>query len=131
MIDKTKTYLVKQGQNPDDILFELFNTSAHKKEAIAALDGNCAITVVLDDEETAFEMRKDEFVLDAALAKGLDAPYSCQGGICSSCLAKVVEGKAEMETNSILDQDEIDEGLILTCQARPLSDQLKIDFDDV
>jgi ring-1,2-phenylacetyl-CoA epoxidase subunit PaaE len=73
----------------------------------------------------------DEIILDAALAKGLDAPYSCQGGICSSCLARVTEGKAVMERNSILDEDEIEEGLILTCQAHPITESIKIDYDDV
>lgn len=131
MIDTTQNFLAKQGVDKERISFELFNTSSHKKEAIKALDGKCEISVVLDDEETTFQMRKDEFILDASLAKGLDAPYSCQGGICSSCLAKVTEGEAQMETNSILDEDEVSEGLILTCQARPVSDKIKLDFDDV
>ena len=95
------------------------------------LSGNSMITIVLDDEETSFEMRGDELILDAALAKGLDAPYSCQGGVCSSCLAKVTEGAAEMEKNTILDEDEVAEGLILTCQAHPTTPNIKIDFDDV
>ena len=88
-------------------------------------------TTLQFSEETTFQMRKDELILDAALDKGLDAPYSCQGGVCSSCLAKVIEGSAVMERNTILDQDEIDEGLILTCQAHPTSSQIKIDYDDV
>ena len=96
-----------------------------------SLSGNTEIIVVLDDEETTFEMRMDELILDAALAKGLDAPYSCQGGVCSSCLAKVVEGKAVMERNTILDEEEIEEGLILTCQAHPITSKIKIDYDDV
>ena len=87
--------------------------------------------LILDDEETKFLMRMDEFILDAALAKGLDAPYSCQGGICSSCLARVTEGQAVMERNSILDDDEVAEGLILTCQAHPVTGSIKIDYDDV
>ena len=54
-----------------------------------------------------------------------------QGGVCSSCLAKVVEGKAVMERNTILDEEEIEEGLILTCQAHPITSKIKIDYDDV
>ena len=131
MIDTVKEELIKQGVKEDKIKLELFSSSSHKKEVIKELSGNTEITVTLDDEETTFEMRKDEFVLDAALAKGLDAPYSCQGGICSSCLARVTEGSASMERNNILDDDEVKEGLILTCQAHPTSDVLKIDFDDV
>ena len=96
-----------------------------------SLDGNAEICVVLDDEEVCFEMRQDEFILDAALGKGLDPPYSCQGGVCSSCLARVTEGEVSMERNHILDEDEVAEGLILTCQAHPTSSKIKIDFDDV
>ena len=131
MIDTVKEELIKHGVKEDKIKLELFSSSSHKKEVKKELSGNAQISIVLDDEETSFEMRKDEFVLDAALLKGLDAPYSCQGGICSSCLARVTEGSATMERNNILDEDEIKEGLILTCQAHPTTDVLKIDFDDV
>ncbi len=131
MIDTVKEELIKSGVKEDNIKLELFTSTSHKKEVKKELSGNTHITVVLDDEETRFEMRMDEIILDAALAKGLDAPYSCQGGICSSCLARVTEGKAVMERNSILDEDEIEEGLILTCQAHPVTESIKIDYDDV
>ena len=131
MIDSTKDMLLKNGINEDAVQFELFSSTSNKKEVTKSLSGNAEICVVLDDEETTFEMRMDELILDAALAKGLDAPYSCQGGVCSSCLAKVVEGKAVMERNTILDEDEIEEGLILTCQAHPITSTIKIDYDDV
>ena len=76
-------------------------------------------------------MNKDAIILNEALLKGLDAPYSCQGGICSSCLAKVIEGEVVMDKNTILDEEELKEGLILTCQSHPVSSTLKIDYDDV
>ncbi len=131
MIDSLKEAIQKSGIPEKAIKFELFNTTSHKKEINEDLSGNTKITVVLDDEETSFEMRKDEIILDAALAKGLDAPYSCQGGICSSCMAKVIEGEAVMDKNTILDADEVEEGLILTCQAHPVTPILKIDYDEV
>ncbi len=131
MIDTVREELVKNGADEDRIMIELFTSTSHKKEVKKDLSGNTRIAVILDDEKTEFEMRKDEFILDAALAKGLDAPYSCQGGICSSCLARVTEGKAVMEKNSILDKEEVEEGLILTCQAHPVTDTIKIDYDDV
>lgn len=131
MIDTAKEELIKNGVKEDQIKLELFTSTSHKKEIKKELSGNTDITVILDDEETRFQMRMDEFILDAALAKGLDAPYSCQGGICSSCLARVTEGKAVMELNSILDDEEVKEGLILTCQAHPVTDSIKIDYDDV
>jgi len=131
LIDGTKAVLLGNGVKQDAIKFELFSSTSYKKEVTKSLDGNAEICVVLDDEETNFEMRMDEIILDAALAKGLDAPYSCQGGVCSSCLARVVEGTAVMERNTILDDDEIEEGLILTCQAHPTTSKIKIDYDDV
>ena len=70
-------------------------------------------------------------ILDAALKQGVDAPYSCQGGICSSCMARITNGTAEMKKNAILTDGEIDEGLILTCQAHPTSTELYVDYDDI
>ena len=131
MIEMVKKVLLKRKVKEDAIKFELFSSSSYKKEVKKSLNANAEISIVLDDEETSFEMRMDELILDAALAKGLDAPYSCQGGVCSSCLARVVEGTAEMEKNTILDEDEVAEGLILTCQAHPTTSIIKIDYDDV
>lgn len=131
MIDLVKEKLLKKGVDKEAIHFELFSSTSTKKEVNKDLSGNTQITIVLDDEETTLEMRRDEIILNVALAHDLDAPYSCQGGICSSCLAKVIEGEAVMEKNTILDEDDIEEGLILTCQAHPTTEIIKIDFDDV
>lgn len=70
-------------------------------------------------------------VLDAVLKQGLDAPYSCQGGICSSCIAKVTDGTAQMKKNSILTDKEIADGFVLTCQAVPTSNEIFVDYDEV
>ena len=70
-------------------------------------------------------------ILDAALQKNIDVPYSCQGGVCSSCIAKISSGTATMLQNNILTESEIEEGLVLTCQAVPQSPSITIDFDDV
>ena len=124
---------LKENEIPTSkIHFELF-TTVFPSGLITSknLDGTSEITVLLDDEETTFEMPKKKLILTAALDEGLDAPFSCQGGICSSCLAKVTEGKAIMDTNSILSEDEVNEGLILTCQAHPITEKITIDFDDV
>lgn len=130
---ETVTEVIKENNYPaSKIHFELF-TSTYTSGIITAknLDGNTEITILLDDEETTFEMSKKKMILTAALDEGLDAPYSCQGGICSSCLAKVTEGKAIMDKNNILSEDEINEGLILTCQAHPVTEKITIDFDEV
>ena len=76
-------------------------------------------------------MDRDTPILTACLDKGLDAPYSCQGGICSTCIARIVDGKAEMRKNQILTDEEVEEGLILTCQAHPVTESVTVDYDDV
>ena len=65
------------------------------------------------------------------LDENIDAPHSCLGGICSTCIARVKSGKTEMKENQILTEEEIDDGLILTCQAYPISSSIEIDYDDV
>ena len=94
-------------------------------------EGKTEVTVLLDDEETTFTMSNTDNILAASLRHNLDAPYSCQGGVCSSCLCKVTEGKAVMTKNSILTDSEVEEGFVLACQAHPTTSKITIDFDDV
>ena len=81
---------------------------------------NVTLTIVVDEEIVTIEMSQNENILEAALKNNVDAPYSCQGGVCSSCIARVTEGKATMALNQILTENEVSEGLILTCQAHPV-----------
>jgi len=92
---------------------------------------NTKVTLILDGEEVSFEMSKDEVVLDVALLNGIDVPYSCQGGVCLTCMGKIEEGKADMIENQLLSEEEINDGCLLTCQAVPKSETLKINYDDV
>ena len=92
---------------------------------------NVTLTIVVDEEIVTIEMSQNENILEAALKNNVDAPYSCQGGVCSSCIARVTEGKATMALNQILTENEVSEGLILTCQAYPVTEILNIDYDDV
>ena len=89
------------------------------------------ITIICDDVEYNLEMNDDETILDFALENDIDAPYSCQGGICSTCLAKLDKGSVKMDNNQILTDDEIQDGYILSCQARPTSDEVIINYDEV
>lgn len=130
MINSVSDVLQENNISEECVHFELF-TSTEEGEIDAKLEGNTTITVMVDDEETTFDMSQKSTILDAALEKDLDAPYSCQGGICSSCVARITEGHAEMAKNQILTDDEIEEGLILTCQAHPTTPTVKIDYDDV
>jgi ring-1,2-phenylacetyl-CoA epoxidase subunit PaaE len=131
MINTVSGVLKEHNVLEKNIKFELFTASGIENTIEQSLEGHTKITVMVDDEETTFEMSQKQTVLDAALKQGLDAPYSCQGGICSSCIAKVTHGTAEMKKNSILTDSEIAKGLILTCQAHPTSAELYVDYDDV
>ncbi|MBL7471771.1 ferredoxin--NADP reductase [Robertkochia sediminum] len=132
MINNVSDALVSGGIAKDAVKFELFTSGEDTAEVTGDLpEGKTKVTVVVDDEEYALVMDKKERVLDAVLKEDIDAPYSCQGGICSSCIARVTEGKAEMVKNQILTDSELEEGLILTCQAHPTTSTLALDYDDV
>ncbi len=130
MIRTVEELLLERGVSEENIRFELFTPPAKDKKEVVA-EGQSEITVILDGDTETFIMKRDQPVLNACLDHGLDAPYSCQGGICSTCIARITDGKAEMRQNQILTDDEIDEGLILTCQAHPLTSRLTVDYDDV
>ena len=131
MINTVSDTLKKNCISEDKILFELFTSSETEDTLAENLDGKTQVEVLVDDETFNVTMDKKELVLDAVLKQNIDAPYSCQGGVCSSCIARITEGKAEMVKNQILTDGEIAEGLILTCQAHPLTPTLKVDYDDV
>lgn len=133
MIHTVKDVLVENGVKERSILFELFTapaeTSSNSNTEI--LSGNTKIKVLVDEEEFEFAMSKEQSILEAALKQNIDAPYSCQGGICSSCIARVTEGEATMRQNNILTDGEVADGLVLTCQAHPTSETVVVDYDDV
>lgn len=131
MIKKVTAVLTENGAKEEQINYELFTTSATNGEIPVTGEGMVKVTILVDDVETTFNMPRTENILNAALKHGVDAPYSCQGGICSSCMCRTVKGSAEMKTNHILMDDEIEEGLILACQAYVTSDEIYVDFDDV
>ena len=131
MIKEVSKTLEKNKIAKENIHFELFTASVDETKVAQVKEGSTEITVILDDEETTFTMSQTDDILAANLRNNIDAPYSCQGGVCSSCLARVTEGKAVMVKNSILTDGELEEGLILTCQAHPTTPKITIDFDDV
>ena len=131
MIKEVTKVLKENGNTEDKIHFELFTASTDTATVAENLDGKTAIKVVCDDETFEFTMAQDAVILDAALDEDIDAPHSCQGGICSSCIARITEGTAVMAQNQILTDAEVAEGLVLTCQAHPTSATLVVDYDDV
>ena len=133
MIHSTRETLQFFGIAEEKIRFELFTTPVKKSEEKkpVAFDGSSTVTVIVDDEEATFELSgKGNSLLDATEEEGLDAPYSCRGGVCCSCKAKVMEGSASMDLNYSLSDQEVKDGFILTCQAHPTSETLKISFDE-
>ncbi|MGJ8683914.1 MAG: 2Fe-2S iron-sulfur cluster-binding protein [Nonlabens sp.] len=131
MISMTTDNLIeKEILTKEHILFELFATKENEIE-ITEDSHLTEVTVILDDEELSFTMKRSDNLLDIMLKNDIDAPYSCQGGICSSCICQIEEGSAQMAKNAILTDSEIAEGLSLACQAYPTSAKVKVNFDEV
>ncbi len=89
-----------------------------------------AITIVLDGETREVPYQKGEKILLAVRAAGLDAPYSCEEGYCSCCMAKLTGGEVKMDTNDCLSKELLDEGWVLTCQARCVSGKVRIEYPE-
>lgn len=131
MIDVVSETLQSKGIAKNHILFEIFTPNTDGNNPVEVGGGSTKVTVIVDDEESTFEMPKSQALLNGVLEAGIDAPYSCQGGICSSCMCRVTKGSATMKRNSILTDEEVEEGLILSCQAIVTSDEIHINYDDI
>ncbi len=137
MIKTATEALEKSGLATDQIYYELFTvttestTEAGEATEGALAAGNIAVVVTVDGETTSLEMDAKTILLDAIIKADIDAPYSCQGGVCSSCICKVTKGSAAMIKNQILTDSEIADGLVLSCQAMVTSAEIAVDFDDV
>ena len=89
------------------------------------------MNIVLDGRELIIEVSKeDDSILDAALRAGADLPYACKGGVCATCKCKVLEGQVDMAINYSLEPEEVERGYVLSCQARPVTPNVRISFDD-
>ena len=120
------------GVNPSKIKYELFTPPILllKEEVKVEFQGDCALRVTLDHETIDISMKGDKkTILDAVENAGFDPPFSCRGGVCCSCKAKIIEGEATMRLNYSLTDEEVKDGYILTCQARPTSEKLIITYD--
>ena len=85
--------------------------------------------VHLDGQTHTVPWPRGEKLLDVLLVKGIEALYSCREGHCGACAVTAVDGEVEMEVNDVLESDDLAEGLILACQARPLSDSVEVSYD--
>ena len=136
MIFSVKDYLELLKINKNKIHFELFTTPGQKqsstnKQPTKSLDGSQSkVTVKLDGRSFDFNLGfNSENILDAALKQGADLPFACKGGVCCTCKAKLLEGEVEMDVNWGLEQEEVEQGYILTCQSHPVSENVVVDFD--
>ena len=133
MIDEVEAGLLAGGLTAERIHLERFGIPdsgpAHHVEAGDAPQAR--ITVIADGLKREMEFRAtDPSILDVALRAGMDLPYSCKGGVCCTCRARVLEGKVRMDKNYTLEQPDVDAGFVLTCQAHPLTERVVISFDD-
>jgi ring-1,2-phenylacetyl-CoA epoxidase subunit PaaE len=88
------------------------------------------VTITLDQQQTELEINPTgDSILNAALDAGLDAPYSCKGGVCTTCKAKLLEGKVRMDANYALTDREVADGYILVCQSHPDSEKVHFTWD--
>lgn len=138
MIFCTKEFLEACGIDKKKIHFELFTTQGQKVavspnpgSSTGDLSANCNITIILDGRSITFNqpLGSDTTILDAALKQRADLPYACKGGMCCTCKAKLIEGEVNMDVHWGLEEDEINEGFILTCQSHPKTEKVIIDFD--
>lgn len=140
MIEATEAALREVGVPEGRIYTERFTTSAEQAAKVQAdVDAKARpatvsklvqLRVLLDGKLHDVAARDGEFLLDAALNAGLDLPYSCKGGVCSTCRCKVVEGEVSMDKNFTLEADEVAKGFVLSCQARALTPEVVLTYDE-
>lgn len=136
MTESVIAALQEKGLGKDQIKFELFGSPKGPRalrtghEARQAPGERCELTIVLDGLTRSISIEKNkDSLLDSALAQGIELPYSCKGGVCSTCRCKVVEGEVDMDANFALEDYEVARGFVLSCQSFPVSDRVLIDFD--
>lgn len=106
-------------------------TGASDIAELAAPDAEAEITVVIDGARTKFALKGNgDNIMQAARDQGADAPFSCTGGVCASCRARLREGRVEMDVNFALSDEELAQGYILTCQSHPRTTRVVVDYDD-
>jgi ring-1,2-phenylacetyl-CoA epoxidase subunit PaaE len=141
MIFSVKDFLEREGVNKKKIHFELFTTPGQQSAAGSwqpavtdqpDLSGpQSKVTVKLDGRAFDFDLpfNSTTSILDAALKQGADLPFACKGGVCCTCKAKLLEGRVNMDVHWGLEDEEVEQGYILTCQSHPITEKVVIDFD--
>ena len=135
MIENVRDFLDLVEIEDNKIKYELFSAPTLQKDepkegSESSLISN--VTVCVDGDDFEFKLPQNgQSILDAAMEAGADVPFSCKGGVCSVCKAKIIEGTAKMDMNYSLSEDDVEEGFVLTCQAHPTSENIYIDYDEM
>ena len=135
MMQAVSKSLQAHGFPKPRIKIELFAASIprHEHKTHAAPEPGhteCAVTAIIDGAARQFTLEKArDNIIDGALKQGVELPYSCKGGVCSTCRAKLVSGEVDMDVNFALEDYEVARGFILCCQSYPVTDTVVVDFD--
>lgn len=137
MIFCIKDFLETKGIDKKKIHFELFTSPGQRTkpevrdQKSEETGPKCRVAVKVDGRSFDFDLplTSDTTILDAALKQGADLPYACKGGMCCTCKAKLVEGEVMMDVHWGLEEEEVANGFILTCQSHPISEKVVVDFD--
>jgi len=136
LMDEVKDAFSYLNLPKDHVHIEFFTAPASSdepKETAPAEDLNfdgSKVVVILDNKEYELFIKDNTTILHAALKAGIDAPFSCEAGICSTCMAKVLEGSVRMDENNILTDDEVKKGYVLTCQSHPTARVVRLEYYD-
>lgn len=131
MMDIVSSGLLGAGFKEPMIKMESFAAAKDEKPSKGKKNrnvGESEVTILLDGEEYSITVKKNASILDTALDNDMDMPYSCQSGLCTACRGKCIEGQISIDEAEGLSQDELDEGYVLTCVGKPLSDRIKIEM---
>lgn len=132
----TEEALKSSGAAAERVHIEVFKSLESDPFAAVVIEeddsdeGPATATVTLDGDTHEVSWPRNAKLLDVLLAKGLDAPFSCREGHCGACAVLTKAGEVEMEVNDVLEQQDLDEGLILACQAHPRSDSVEVTYDE-
>lgn len=135
MMEAVSESLQSHGIDKSRILMELFTAGLPQRQPKPSTQADahaqeCKVTVIQDGRRREFSIdRNRQTVLDSALEQGIELPYSCKGGVCSSCRCRLTRGEVEMDTHYALEDYEIARGFILPCQSYALTNELVLDYD--
>ena len=136
MVDTARALVESRGADPDHVHHEVFHvdelgaTPLVEREVVPGAPPEAVVTVNLDGRTTVINMpSRSETILAATLRERPDAPYSCTGGICGTCRARVVQGEVTMDRNYALEPEEVAAGIVLACQSHPVTDTVHLDYD--